>query len=110
MNRRKRIQNEQKDLQKSIQRSFAFKVGFFVLFILLLAANIFVFAQSVRLSDEIVELETNTLELRKENARLQQDIFTQSSLSNLEELADQLGFTNPAEPLYLEQNEYAQVR
>ena len=109
MRRKQREQDEQNQIFK-VRQFLAMKMGFYVMFVLLLAANIFVFAQSVSLSDQLVELETDTRELQKENARLEQDVYTQNSLTNLSELADQLGFTRLAEPIYLEADEYALVR
>lgn len=93
----------------NIRNSFALKVGAFALFVVMLAANVIVFAQSVSLSDKIVTLETETRDLQKENARLEQKVFTQNSLSNLKELAQQLGFTKEAEPIHLDANEFALV-
>lgn len=110
MKRRQHIQHEKAQEVRSVKHFFAFKITMFVLFIALLASNVIVFAQSVRLSDEIVDMETHTLDLQKENARLEQEVYTQNSLTNLQELADQLGFTKTAEPIYLESNEFASLQ
>lgn len=109
MRRKQKLHDEQKQISK-IRQFFAVKMGFYILFVVLLAANIIVFAQSVSLSDQLVELEVQTRDLKKENARLEQEVFTQNSLTNLSDLADQLGFTQEAEPIYLEANEFALVR
>ncbi len=103
--RKLELQSQAKDAKKF----FAIKLGSLFLFIILLAANIYVFAQSVSLSDKLVEVEIETQELKKENSRLEQELITHTSLSNLEELADQLGFTKSMEPITLDVNEYAQV-
>lgn len=93
----------------TLRKSFTMKILAFGIFVCMLAANVIVFAQSVSLSDKIVTLETETRELQKENARLEQKVFTQNSLSNLKELAQQLGFTKEAEPIHLDANEFALV-
>lgn len=91
------------------KKSIAMKVVSAAMFILLLAANVLTFAQTVRISDGIVDLENKTVALKKENSHLEQKVYTQNSISNLQELADQLGFTKSAEPLFLDSNEVALV-
>lgn len=108
----RRQQRMQEQHQKHVhgKQKFAFKAVAFVLFIAMLIANIVVFAQSVRLSDQLVHLENETRELQKQNAQLQQKVYTSSSLSNLGDLADQLGFTKEAEPVHLDSSEYASLQ
>lgn len=89
------------------KKSIALKVFAAVLFIMLLSANVMTFAQTVRISDDIVDLENKTLALKKENSHLEQKVYSQNSISNLQELADQLGFTKTAEPLFLDSNKVA---
>lgn len=108
MRRHTRLQEEHTQT-RSVRKYFALKTGAFVLFVIMLAANVVVFAQSVSLSDKLVTLETQTRELQKENARLEQKVYTQNSLSNLKDLAVQLGFTKEAEPIHLDTNEFALV-
>jgi len=91
------------------KKSIALKICAAVLFIMLLSANVLTFAQTVRISDDIVDLENKTLALKKENSHLEQKVYTQNSISNLQELAEQLGFTKTAEPLFLDSNEVALV-
>lgn len=93
----------------SNKKSLYMKIACFSIFVALLSANVLTFAQTVGISDEIVNLESKTLSLKKENAQLEQKMYTQNSMTNLEELAQQLGFTKPSEPLFLESNEYALV-
>ncbi len=81
-----------------------------ILLVSMLIGNIVVFGQSVHLSDRIVHMESETRALRTENASLSQKVYTQDSLSHLALLAQQLGFTKEAEPLYLDSHEYALVR
>lgn len=81
-----------------------------VMIVLTLIGNIFVFGKSVHLSDKIVHMESETRALRTQNATLSQKVYTQDSLSQLSLLAQQLGFTKEAEPLYLDSQEYALVR
>ncbi len=94
-------QSKNKDLVMKIISAF--------LFIFLLSANVVTFAQTVSISDGIVDLEKKTLALKKENSHLEQKVYTQDSISNLQELADQLGFTKTAEPIFLDSNEVALV-
>ena len=108
--RRAQRHNELQTSIRRVRQFFAFKLGMLIIFILLLSANIFVFAESVRLSDELVDLEEKISELQKENSRYEQKLITQNSLTNLEELADQLGFTKSMEPVVLDVNEYALIR
>lgn len=91
------------------KKSLAMKIASVAIFILLLSANVLTFAQTVRISDGIVDLESKTLSLKKENSLLEQKVYTQNSISNLQELADQLGFTKTSEPLFLDTHEFALV-
>ena len=91
------------------RKNLAMKIISVAVFIFLLAANVLTFAQTVSISDGIVNLESKTLSLKKENALLEQKVYTQNSISNLQELADQLGFTKTAEPLFLDTHEFALV-
>ncbi|OGK31701.1 hypothetical protein A3I56_05115 [Candidatus Roizmanbacteria bacterium RIFCSPLOWO2_02_FULL_43_10] len=75
----------------------------------LLSANVVIFAQTVKISDDIVKLETRTGTLKKDNARLEQRVYAQNSIANLEELAKGLGFTKQSEPLFLDSQEYALI-
>lgn len=108
MRKQQRLHEQQlKHIQN--HRISAYRAISIFIFIGMLVANIVIFAQSVRLADQIVHLETQTKTLQKQNALLQQKVYTQSSLSNLGELADQLGFTKEAEPVHLDSPEYALV-
>lgn len=94
---------------ESKKKDVVMKIISAALFIFLLSANVLTFAQTVRISDGIVDLERKTISLKKENSHLEQKVYTQDSISNLQELADQLGFTKTAEPIFLDTNEVALV-
>ena len=93
----------------SKRKDMIMKIISAVLFIFLLSANVLTFAQTVSISDGIVELERKTIALKKENSHPEQKVYTQNSISNLQELAEQLGFTKTAEPIFLDSNEVALV-
>lgn len=76
----------------------------------MLVGNIVLFAQSVLLSDKIANLELETRTLRTQNEELSQKLYTQDSITKLSKLAQNMGFTKEAEPLYLDSQEYALVR
>ncbi len=75
-----------------------------------LVGNIVLFAQSVLLSDKIANLELETRALRTQNEELSQTLYTQDSLTQLSVIAQSMGFTKEAEPIYLDSQEYALVR
>lgn len=89
---------------------FGVKVFIAAFFLFLLSANVVTFAQTVKISDDIVKLEAETSSLKKDNSQLEQKVYSQNSITNLEGLAKQLGFTKQSEPLFLDASEYAQVQ
>lgn len=79
-----------------------------VLFILtLMTANIMLFAQTVSLSDEMVKMESEALSLRVDNQKLEQKLYSLSSLKRIDKLSDYLGFTQTAQVLELTSQKYA---
>ncbi len=87
-----------------------YKVGILLCIGILMVGNVIIFAKSVQLSDHIASFEEDTKKLKDENSELKRTLYEQNSLKNLEEFADQLGFTKEAEPIYLETSDYALLR
>lgn len=103
----------QKDAHLSAQTTkklFAFKTIAMVFSILLLLTNILVFAQTMTLTNNMTTLEEEIKDLRTDNASLEKDLYSKYSLEQLNLIAEDLGFTKTAEPLFLENNEYALVQ
>ena len=73
----------------------------------LMFANIYLFAQTVSLSDSIGTIEKKTIGLRQENQLLQEKYYTLNSIQHLEKVADYLGFTESAKSLSLQQLNFA---
>lgn len=107
-NRNMNLNKHKRDIVSSdFRNSFLLKAAGAFVFVALLASNIVIFAKSMHLSDQMTHLESETRELRKESTQLEQKMYSESSLENLSTLAEHLGFTKSAEPIYLETNEYA---
>ena len=70
--------------------------------LVLMLGNIFIFAKSVHLSDNISLLEHDIVSLKKENEYLQKKIYAENSIVSLNYSAQQLGFTKQAEPVFFE--------
>lgn len=67
--------------------------------LLLMLANIYLFAQTVSLSDSIISVEKKTVKLREENQLLQEKYYTLNSIEHLERVAQFLGFTESAQSI-----------
>lgn len=102
--RRHHIEAESKQAKK---KSTAVKVMFGLTVLGLLTANIMIFASSVKLTDSITKLESDTQKVRKENEQLTQKLYSENSLAILEHLAEDMGFTKQTEPYYLDNTGYA---
>ena len=85
-------------------------IGYLVVLTALLLGNIFIFASSVKLTDSITKLESETQRIRKENGQLRQKLYAENSLQTLEYIAGKSGFTQQAEPFYLGKTDYAMAR
>lgn len=104
----RKIEKDKKDKRNSIY-SFITMVTILCIGILMVG-NIIVVAKSVKLADNITILERDIKMLKIENAELKRELAEVNSMENLEEYAEQLGFTKEAEPLYLETSDYALLR
>lgn len=89
---------------------FVAKVAGIVFILSLMLGNIVVFAKSVHLSDNISELERSITTTRKENEYLQKKMYAENSLTSLNYVAEQLGFTKQAEPVFFEKPNYAMAQ
>lgn len=78
-----------------------------IIFFLLLIANVFFYTKTMVLADEMVELERRIKLLHLENIELEKQLSRFNSLSNLNRLAKQLGFTENAQPIFFDNLYYA---
>lgn len=78
-----------------------------VVFVGLIAANMFVFTNGVKLSDEINFYERELKALRNENVDLEKKVYKVDSITNAASLAAELDFSNKSEPVYIGQKGYA---
>lgn len=83
------------------------KIIFLVIFFVLIAINIYLFTQSLFLSENINKLEKETQRLKKLNLTLEKKLYLETSLSRLRKKAKAMGFVENIEPLYLENLKYA---
>ncbi len=90
--------------------TFISKISLGLFILTLMIGNILVFAKSVHLSDNISHLEKDITVLRKENEELEKKMYVENSLTSLEAVADELGFTKQAEPVYFEKPNYAMAQ
>jgi len=79
----------------------SFKSIIGVLFIFLIAANIFAFVMSMRQSQSIQNYEVETHKLKLENSDLEELMYNVSSLQYAASKAAELSFTSKAKPYYL---------
>lgn len=77
--------------------------------IFLIAINIYLFAKSALLGDEIQKIERDISKIKVANSELEKKLYTASSLQNLEQVANDLGFTKKTEPLFLDNLNYAKA-
>lgn len=83
------------------------KILYGLLLTLMVAVNIYLFAQGIVVSDNVQRLEIATQKLKNENSELQAQLYKVHSLSNLELIAQDLGFTKKTPPLFLDTPAYA---
>ena len=74
---------------------------------ILLIVNMFLYARTMVLSDQMMKLEKDTNKLRVENSVLQQKLANNNSIENLNKLAQKYGFTKIDKPEYLDQLHFA---
>lgn len=73
-----------------------------VLFLVLIAANLYIFVSGMNISQQISYLEAETKRLHKENLSLQKKAYEADSLQFAASIAAQLDFAQKAEPYFLE--------
>lgn len=79
----------------------------FILTFLLVVVNLFLFAGSLKIGDQILKTENNIKILKTQNAQLSKKLYSASSLQNLTRQAEDLGFSEKAQPMYLNNLNYA---
>ncbi len=87
-------------------KNFIIKTTWLVMLVLVIT-NFFVFISGIVLSDEINNFESKTDSLRKVNLSLEKEVANLGSLKFANEQAKKLGFTNLSAPQSLDQLEYA---
>ncbi|MGB4966215.1 MAG: hypothetical protein WBO77_03865 [Microgenomates group bacterium] len=83
------------------------KILYGLLLTAMIGVNIYLFAQGIVVSDNVQKLELSTQKLKTENSELQAKLYNINSLSNLELIAQDLGFTQKSQPLFLDTPAYA---
>lgn len=83
------------------------KYALLLVFLGLVAANIYAFLDSIKLSDKINHYESEIKNLHQENLILENKIFTVDSLQHATSMAAQLNFTQKAQPVFLDNLKYA---
>lgn len=73
----------------------------------LIAANIFLFYSSIKISDEISVYEQRIQKVHHENINLEKDLARLSSLQYAQKLASNLKFSKISRPSYIEKLVYA---
>lgn len=73
-----------------------------VLFLVLIAANLYIFVSGMNISQQISYLDQETKRLHKENLSLQKKAYEADSLQFAASVAAQLDFDQKAEPFFLE--------
>jgi cell division protein FtsB len=71
-------------------------------FVLLLAANIYIFLSGMNLSEKINTYEKETKRLRQENIDLEAKAYEANSLQHAASRAAELDFSKKAEPYFLD--------
>jgi len=83
------------------------RYSIWVIFLVLVSANIYVFLNSLKLSDEINHFENEIKNLHQENLNIENKIYEVNSLKYAASIASELDFTQKAQPIYLENLKYA---
>lgn len=83
------------------------KYGIWLVILILMVVNVYVFVSGVKLGDEISRFDREIARLNQENLELEKKVFSAESLNHAASVAAQLDFTNGAPPVYLENQTYA---
>ncbi|PIY68566.1 hypothetical protein COY90_05285 [Candidatus Roizmanbacteria bacterium CG_4_10_14_0_8_um_filter_39_9] len=84
-----------------------FKNSLIGIFILLAAANIYLFVASMYIGDEINKYESHITALKQENTDLEHEVYEVESLQYAASLSASLHFTKQVQPVYFENMKYA---
>ncbi len=87
---------------KSLPRIFT--VG---LFLLLIAANVYIFLSGMKVSEQINFFEAQTKKLQQENIELEKKAYAANSLQHAASVAAELNYTKKAEPYFLNNLRFA---
>ncbi len=77
------------------------------IFAVLVVVNIFIFVNSIGLSDNINKFESDTKTLHQENLNLENEVYQIDSLQYAASVAASLNFSQKAQPIFLENLKYA---
>lgn len=87
--------------------AFLSRFGIWVIFLLLLAGNTYVFAKGVELGERIHSYELEISQLKKDNLQLEAQIYQAESISYAASLAAYLDFDKKSEPVFFAERKYA---
>jgi len=82
-------------------------ISTWLVFIFLVATNVFLFYSSLKLSESISQYDIKIQELHKKNISLEKEVSYLSSLKFAEEKAKELNFTVSSNPVNFDKLEYA---
>lgn len=83
------------------------KQTIWIVFFILLLANVYVFVSGVALSDEISKFDIETTKLHQQNLELEKKLYSVESLNYAASMAAQMNFSNAAPPVYLDEQRFA---
>ena len=83
------------------------KQSIWIIFFILLLANVYVFVSGVALSDEISKFDIETTKLHQQNLELEKKLYSVESLNYAASMAAQMNFSNAAPPVYLDEQRFA---
>ena len=83
------------------------KYFIWLIFLVFISINIYVFLHSLKLSDQVNQFENEINNLHQENLSLESKIFAVDSLQYAASIAAQFDFSQKAQPVYLENLKYA---
>jgi len=80
---------------------------FYLVFAVLLFANVSIFISSMYLGEEINRFDSETKQLSQENLNLEKEVYQVQSLQYAASLSAHLNFTKQSQPVYFENLKYA---
>lgn len=105
--RRKRRKRQIKSIKKRNTEVLGLKIPLFMLpvLIILAVATIFLTIEAATEGAKLANLEQESRELARKNQLLEAELVSSSSLSELGEKAEELGFQKPANVVYISKEE-----